>query len=126
MTLFGERGSVIHLAALLAILDELSGRRSPLLGSACSLVWMPEGGSGRFQAVDQVRTKLEAFERELGSGTLLICASETEAKLFAAGFDEVWVVTTWAELNTRLREAELLAPLLEARELSAAEYERAL
>ncbi len=119
-------GRSMDVAALLAILDELSGRRCPLLGAACSLVWMPEGGSGRFQAVDQVRTKLEAFERELGRGTLLICASETEAKLYAAGFDEVWVVTSWAELICRLREAELLAPLLEARELSAAEYERAL
>lgn len=119
-------GRSMDVAALLAILDELSGHQSPLLRAACSLVWMPEGGSGRFQAVDQVRSKLEAFERELGRGSLLLCASETEAKLFASGFDEVWVVATWEDLLACLREAELLAPLLEARELSAAEFERAL
>ena len=119
-------GRSMDVAALLAILDELSGGQNPRLSAACSLVWMPEGGSGRFQAVDQVRAKFDAFDRELGQGSLLVCASQTEAKHFASGFEEVWVVASWTDLVERLREAGLLAPLLEARELSAAEYERAL
>ncbi len=116
-------------AALLAIVDALTGRRSPLLASACAIVQIAPRGDGKLDPVAGVREKLEAFAREIGKGSLLIRSPRcTASRRFArrSRFAAVWSVGSLAELARRLAEHGLLQPLIDRAPLGPAETERAL
>lgn len=102
-------GASVTVAGVLAVLDAASQHSHPLLECACALVQL--GEDGRLRPVDQIELKLEAFDRELGQGSLLIHPGDCEqASRFESMFETVWEVNTLADLAKRLEAAGLLAP----------------
>lgn len=92
-------GTSMDVAAVLAVLRRAAGA-PPALARACALV---EVDGPRLRPVDGIEGKLRAFVRECGSGTLLVrhpgCRASAE---FLDAFDEVWSVSSLAELAGHL------------------------
>lgn len=118
-------GPSMDIAALLALLDGLDSHRHPILRAACSLVQERQRGAddGELVSVEHHAQKLEAFRREIGRGTLLVCHASLSEEA-AGGFSTVWRVRHWNELAQHLDSAGLLDALLESRELSRNEHGR--
>lgn len=125
LTTEGESMDVAMLLATLSAHRSSGGEPPlPLLGAACAVV-SAEGG--RIAPVGSVLPKLRAFQRELGTGTLLVRASEDAvAAAFDRWFDEVWAIESVAELADRLGTVGLLQALRDRAPLDAANGERLL
>jgi len=118
-------GPSMDIAALLALLDGLDGHRHPLLRAACSLVQEAQRGGegGELVAVEHHAEKLEAFRREIGRGSLLVCPSSIDADE-TDGFGAIWRVDAWEDLARELESVGLLDILFESHELMPAEHLR--
>ena len=100
-------GTSMDVAAVLAILRSEAGDVS-VLDRACAVV-EPDGG--KLRAVEGIQHKLEAFVRECGRGTLLVRHAECRVSAsFESSFDEVWSVSTVAELAQRLLPLDVFEP----------------
>ena len=66
-------GSSMHIAGLISIIDAINGKSNNLFARACSVV-MPS--DDKFVAVDSIGIKLNAFVREFGEPSLLLCTSD--------------------------------------------------
>ena len=116
-------GRSMDVAALLAVVRELSGG-SPLLDAACAVV-EPGGEVDELRACGEVTSKLEAFSREIGEGTLLVRhAGCGAAEPFDDSFDQVWAIRSLKELAEKLQDAGLLEELFEQARLGADELRR--
>jgi hypothetical protein len=110
--LLGEKpdGTSLTIAAVLAIVGEVSTGRHPLLACACAVVEPDWDGDG-LHTVQGIPSKLGAFVREYGRGTLLVrhpdCA---EAAQYDAAFAQVWKVRSFGDLFRCLNEAGLMDP----------------
>jgi pentatricopeptide repeat protein len=101
-------GSSMLIAGLLAIVDAATDFRNPLLGTAVAVV-EPAKRDG-LRPVEHITQKLLAFEREVGTGTLLVRGKYCpEAKAFDHRFQTVWTVDCWDELAQKLGQHGLLA-----------------
>lgn len=118
-------GPSMDIAALLALLDGLDGHRHPLLRAACSLAQEAQRGGerGNFVAVEHYAEKLDAFRREIGHGSLLVCPTSIDAA-DTEGFGEVWRVDAWEDLARQLDSVGLLSVLFESHELRREEHLR--
>lgn len=108
-------GDSMDIACLLAIFDASTNNKNPLLRSAAAVVSpADEEDSDRLlEASKSVSSKLHAFVREFGSGSLLVRhADDDEAAEFDNYFDQVWAVKSLSELATRLSDAGLTETLL--------------
>jgi hypothetical protein len=105
------RGDSMTVAAVLAVLDQMSGQTSPVLRAAVALVEPRPGG--RLDQVSGVKAKLEAAHRECGRLSLVVVPPGLGVD--RNRIDEVWEVRSLADLAGRLHAAHLLAPLLAAR-----------
>ena len=115
------KGDSMHIAALLAVLDGLSGRRHRRLCGACAVV--EPRPDGRFKEAGAIAAKLTAFRRECGRGSLLVCMPGCpEALAHRDLFDAVWEVDDYAGLAGRLEADGLLEPLLRRTEVSVREW----
>jgi hypothetical protein len=95
-------GTSMEVAAALAVLRCAAGA-PPALARSCALV---EAAGSQLRPVDEIETKLRAFLRECGRGTLLVRHPGCRASAaFVDMFDEVWSVSSLADL------ARILAPL---------------
>ncbi|MCI0458188.1 MAG: hypothetical protein L0Z62_14585 [Gemmataceae bacterium] len=116
-------GNSMTVAAVLAVIDALDGRRSDLLRCACAVVELGKGG--RLQAVRHIRPKLEAVRREYQEGSLLVCVPGCpEAAAFRHRFRTVWEVADLAALAGELHREGLLAPLMRQAPLGQEEFQR--
>ncbi len=116
-------GNSMTVAAVLAILDALGGRRAELLRGACAVVEPADGDS--LASVRHIQPKLEAVRREYGGGSLLIAPSQCpELDEFRPHFAMIWDVADCHQLAARLAEAGLLQPLLEKVRLRRVELQR--
>lgn len=106
----GARGESMTIAAVLAVLDCMTGFGLPLLRAATAVAQLAPGGA--LKAVGDIDAKLEAATRECGQLSLIICATGSEISRDSAA--EVWEVQSLADLAARLHTAGLLAPLLDA------------
>ena len=106
-------GSSMNIAGLLAVIDawnEYQGVDEDLLRCACSLV-KPSGED--LVKVGSIPQKLDAFEREYGKGSLVICTGAISKQFnLSERFDCVWSVKHFGDLADRLGNAGLLEPLL--------------
>ena len=124
------QGPSMDVAALLAMLDGLDGHRHPILRAACSVVQeqCTDAADGALVAVEHADAKLEAFRREIGLGSLLVCSADTDPDSIdpgdARGFSTVWRVASWDDLARKLDDAGLLGPLLASHRLDAREHRR--
>lgn len=102
----------MNIAGLLALIDAWNGYQGigeDLLRCACSLV-KPCGAE--LTAVGSITEKLDAFEREFGGGSLVVCTAETSKQhRLSERFDRVWSVENFGDLAGRLCDAGLLEPL---------------
>jgi len=87
----------------------------PLLSAATAVV-QREGD--RLRPVAGEHVKVQAFIREFGRGTLLVCASDSCAETFKPWFDHIWKVKSMSEFATRLFETGLLSVFARRRPLS--------
>jgi hypothetical protein len=111
-------GASMHVAGLLAVLDAANGGPK-LLRRACAVV-QPAGDA--LAEVGSAGRKLDAFRREHGRGTLLVCAPGSDAAApFRAGFENVWEVDSLQSLARRLETAGLLRVFLENAPLGRAD-----
>jgi tetratricopeptide (TPR) repeat protein len=115
----GERasGTSMHIAGLLSVVaaanKKTSTDKNSLLHRVCAMV-EPDGSGDELRAVSEIDTKLTAFVREMGQGTLLIRAPGCpEAAKFDNGFDDCWEVASFRDLARRLDRAGLLRVFLE-------------
>jgi hypothetical protein len=114
-------GQSMHIGALLAALDALTGHAHGRLRGACAIVEL--GLRGQLRPVGHLRPKLEAFCREYRRGTLLVCAPGcAESAPFRGCFERVWEVTSFADLARELETEGLLKPLLAEVNISEAEW----
>jgi len=103
-------GTSMHIAGLLAVVDAFNENNTPILSCSCAVV---EPIENELKAVGSIKTKLDAFLREYGSGSLLIRHADCEiAAKFDEHFDNVWPVTTFAELGTKLLDSGLMQKVL--------------
>jgi hypothetical protein len=120
-----SRGDSMHVAGLLAILDEVAGR-SPLLRRVCALV-EPDGECLR--PVGMIRQKLDGFRRECGVGTLLVYHPDSDRDVAKYDFKYRWSVASLADLARHAQKPEegpdLLSPLLDDVELSGEDVKTA-
>ena len=92
-------GTSMDVAAVLAVIHCAAGAPSAL-ARACAVV---EVDGAQMRPVDGVEAKLRAFVRECGQGTVLVRHPGCRASAaFAASFDEVWVVSSTAQLAGHL------------------------
>ncbi|MFO1065523.1 MAG: hypothetical protein U0892_16790 [Pirellulales bacterium] len=116
-------GSSMDIAGALAIIDACSNHNSALLRKACSVV-LPDGDS--LCEVEHVAEKLDAFEREFGYGSLLVCERNGwAAENFSDRFEAVWEVSTFRDLAKKLNDENLLQPLLQENRLTSSKWETA-
>lgn len=97
-----SEGQSMDIAGLLAIVDAMNGKTSPLFQCACAIV-QPDGI--RLSSVDSAELKLEAFRREFGQASLLVCGSRFVIPHHLKDcFPEqnVWRVDSFAELAHKL------------------------
>ncbi len=97
-----SEGQSMDIAGLLAIVDAMNGKTSPLFQCACAIV-QPDGN--RLSGVDSAELKLEAFRREFGHASLLVCGSQfVIPHHLKECFPEqnVWRVDSFAELAHQL------------------------
>lgn len=115
-------GRSMHLAGLLAMIAAAQPHPHPLLSAAVVVV---EAREEQLVAVDHAQTKLAAFEREIGKGSLLIAHPECEAaRLHSGAFEECWWVRDFADLARHLDEHRLLVPFLAETRLDAQGFDR--
>ena len=108
----------MHIAGLLAVIRQANNKPSAL-DRACAVV-QPEGD--RLVPVGGVRSKLDAFLRECGPGTLLIrCRHCAEAAEYDTRFDDSWEVDSLAELAKKLKDRGWLDGFLTTQPLTGAE-----
>ncbi len=106
-------GDSMDLAGLLSIIDAVTGRREKLLAATAAVV--SPVGQDELEPSKSVATKLTAFEREFGRGSLLIRhPDDIDAAEFDHLFVFVWKIARVAELAAYLRQSELTVPLLAA------------
>src|SRR5262249_6042472 len=110
LTRLTARGESMTVAAVLAVLDQLGGRASPLFRAAVSLVELQPGG--RLGSVAAIPVKLAAAHRECGDLTLVVCPQGIEFDRSRVAV--VWEVQALGELPKHLHDAGLLEPLLDA------------
>jgi hypothetical protein len=121
----GIAGNSMTVAAALSVLDALGEHRSDLLRCACAVVQPAEGG--QLRSVDHMKAKLQAVIRELGGGSLLVCAPECEqVNDVRSYFDVVWEVRSFEELAAKLHDVEILDALFQKIPLRWDELERVL
>ncbi len=117
------QGRSMNIAALLGVIRELASP-AELLDAACAVL-EPDGDDGKLRASDGVEAKLDAFRREIETGTLLVRHSDCPtAGKYDAYFEEVWTVRSLKELGERLQSAGLLAGLFERVILDEADFRR--
>ncbi len=98
-------GESMHIAGLLSVIDSMNFHHCDLFARACAIV-MPQGND--LVPVDSIITKLDAFEREYGSASLLVAPQGFKIPLHLRNcFPEnlVWRVNSFSELAGRLSEA---------------------
>ena len=106
----------MHIAGLLAVVRE-ANRRPPELDRACAVVQPDEN---RLIPVNSVRTKLDAFLRECGSGTLLVRSCDCDnAEAYDSHFDSVWQVDSLASLGRQIEDRQWLNVFLDSQPLNA-------
>ncbi len=108
-------GDSMDIACLLAVLDASTNHENPLLRAAAAVVSPADEieNDRLLEASKSVSSKLHAFVREFGSGSLLVRhATDDEAAEFDTYFDQVWAVKSLPELATRLNDAGLTDALL--------------
>lgn len=108
------KGSSLNIAALLAVLDtwNANGRDkvTDLLQCCCSLVKPKDDG---LVAVGSLQIKIDAFVREYGHGSLVVCTAKTASQFNLCNhFDHVWKVESFGDLAHKMLNASLLKPLL--------------
>jgi hypothetical protein len=104
------RGESMTVAAVLSVLDCMSGQTHSLFRAAVALIELLPGR--RLGPVSHISPKLIAARRECGEPSLIVCTSGTSVD--ASTETTVWEVSSLAELAGRLHGADLLAPLLDA------------
>ena len=108
-TKIAARGDSMTVAAVLAVLDRMSGHTSMLFQAAVALVELQPGG--RIGGVSDVSAKLTAAYRECGELTLVVCLRGIEVA--RSSRTVVWEIETLSDLAKHLHAAGLLAPLLD-------------
>jgi hypothetical protein len=104
------RGDSMTVAAILAVLDRMSGCRVPLLRAAVAVVEI--GPNGTLCCVADVAMKLAAARRECGPLSLIVRHPDTpDADIAARPGEHVWSVASVEQLARELQAAGLLAPL---------------
>lgn len=105
-------GDSMDVACLLAILDSSVNPKSPLLHAAAAVV--SPTMDGLLEPSKSVSSKLNAFVREFGMGSLLVRhVTDDVAGEFDNYFDQVWTVTDLSDLASRLNDVGLTRTLLE-------------
>ena len=99
------KGPSMTVAGFLAMLDG-AHEHHPLLKAATAVL---QRDGDRLCPVEGERVKVEAFLREIGHGSLLVCASEDLARDFKPWFDQVWKVTSLSEFAQKLKHNGLLS-----------------
>ncbi|EMI57054.1 hypothetical protein RSSM_01464 [Rhodopirellula sallentina SM41] len=108
-------GDSMDIACLLAIFNASTNHEDILLRAVAAVVSPvnDEEHYGLLEASKSVSSKLDAFLREFGSGSLLVRHADDEAAAtFDAHFDQVWPVRTLSDLADCLAEADLLRSFL--------------
>ena len=106
-----SQGPSMDVAVLLAIVDALNNHELPIFEAACVMV---QENNGKFQSVGGSKQKLQGFQREFSSGSLLVCHPDDSIALeFRDSFQHCWEVSTLAELAGYLvNESDALQPLI--------------
>jgi hypothetical protein len=100
-------GHSMTVSGFLSLIDAMTDHAHHKLACVATVV-QPHGH--QLQSVGQVRTKLNAFLREYGRGSLLVAHPEDSAAApFHRFFDEVWTVATLGELADQLVKHALLS-----------------
>ena len=113
-------GSSINIAGLLAVIDAWNGFKGTDLGDplrcACAIV-KPSGKA--LVPVGGICEKLDAFHRECGFGSMVVCATRTAQQFdLQKRFTLVWRVEDFESLARWLSDAGLLRVVLEQRPLT--------
>lgn len=120
----GMHGDSMDIACLLAIVDAANGNENELLKAAAAVV-LPLNGVN-LKRSESTKTKLDAFVREFGRGSLLVrMPDDNEASQFDEFFDVVWPVKDLHDLAARLDGEGLMVPLNHKVSL-ASEHARAI
>ncbi len=119
--LLGQRasGGSMDIAGLLAILRH-ENPNNELLDRACCIVQCVDQ---KLTPVHSIEQKMNAFRRELETGTLLVRTPDCDPQ-YDALFGNVWVVGHLRELAQKANEASLFATLLNHSPLSRKALER--
>jgi len=103
-------GDSMDIACLLAIVDAANGCKHELLKTTAAVV-LPGSGINLSRS-KSITTKLTAFGREFGSGSLLVrMEDDAEGARFDDCFDTVWPVKDLHDLASRLDHEGLMTPL---------------
>ncbi|QDV11495.1 hypothetical protein CA51_13590 [Rosistilla oblonga] len=114
------QGSSINIAALLAVIDTWNdngrGKEPDLLRCCCSFV---KPKDNLLKSVGSIRIKLDAFIREYGHGSLVVCTTEAASEFqLRKHFEHVWKVDSFADLAHKMLNTDLLKPLLSKHAMS--------
>ena len=119
-----SRGGSMDIAALMSVIDAINDQPS-ILNAVAAVVAPSQRTPDAVRGIvktESSRTKLSAFDREFGLGSLLIRhPDDYEAECFDDNFEEVWEVASFADLYERVETAGLLKKLLESNPLSSAD-----
>lgn len=106
-------GRSMDVAGLLAVLGGLHDSLPPLLEGACAMVYPSPAQPQLLEPVEGAHLKLEAFQREIGRGALLVRhPRDLVSARFDGLFERVWECSSMRQLTIHSREHELLDPLL--------------
>lgn len=112
-------GGSMDISCLLAIVASAEGNEhNELLNFACSIVEPAENGS--LVESGQLKSKLAAFRREYGTGSLLICHPQTDLRVIEGDdcFETIWRVDSFASLAEKLEVSGLIEPLIQQQTLT--------
>lgn len=112
-----SHGASMDLAAILAIIRNAND--DPLFDRACCIA--EPMSNNRLAVVGSAQTKLGAFQRECGRGTLLVRCRADGSHIHDKNFDHVWMVDSLNELADKLEENGFLKVFRDARELDELE-----
>lgn len=127
-------GPSMTIAGALAVLDAASGHVRPELAAVASFVQLeagvqPSGATDQHLTLKRVEgeaTKLAAFQRECGRGSLCLVAPDSllDTKELHRSFERVWIVEDLDRLGGRLEAAGLLEDFARPAPLSRQELDR--